>query len=62
MTSLFSAINNPNTSSEAKAEAEKKLHDLEGGSQGNTDSDSKDPTHVAAGLKAYVFDTVVNSF
>jgi hypothetical protein len=53
MVSLFSAIHNPNTSDQAKWEAEKKLHELEG-PQGNTGSDSKDPTHVAAGLKAYV--------
>jgi hypothetical protein len=50
---ISSAINNPNTSDEAKWEAEKKLHELEG-PQGKTDNDSKDPTHVAAGLKAYV--------
>jgi hypothetical protein len=53
MVFLFSAINNPNTSDEAKWEAEKKLHEFEN-SQGKSGSDSKDPTHVAAGLKACV--------
>ena len=47
-------LNNPNTSDEAKWEAEKKLHEFEN-AQGKSGSDSKDPTHVAAGLKACVF-------
>jgi hypothetical protein len=41
-----SAISNPNTSNEAKAEAEKKLYDLEHGPQG------KNLGNVAGGLKA----------
>ena len=44
-----SAIHNPNTSAEARAEAEKKLHGLESGSEGK---DSAHASHVAGGLKA----------
>jgi hypothetical protein len=43
---FHSAISNPNTSNEAKAEAEKKLYDLEHGPQG------KNLGNVAGGLKA----------
>jgi len=46
MCSFCSAISNPNTSNEAKAEAEKKLYDLEHGPQG------RNLGNVAGGLKA----------
>ena len=46
LTLVSSAISNPNTSNEAKAEAEKKLYDLEHGPQG------KNLGNVAGGLKA----------
>ena len=44
---VHSAVHNPNVSDEAKHEAQEKLHEMEAGG-----GSSKDPAHVAGGLKS----------
>ena len=63
---LSSALSNDNTTPEGKEHAREQLKAL-GDKSFDYESkipeeQHKDPTHVAAGLKAYVFDTVVSSF